>query len=192
LINLIALNSGKGEIMLLRIEDINEEGLSFEMDEENLLSLQKYLATKIQEMRLDYSKKPDVRLVFSRNLDRIYMDGEISFHLTAQCCRCLESFPYEIQDSIRAVLIPKLEEPEEVELKREDLDFEFYEGSCLDVIQLLTEQILLLLPFRFLCKEDCLGLCQICGTNLNKTLCSCRKEKIDERFSKLHLLKLKD
>lgn len=178
--------------MFLRIEDISEKGFFFELNEDNLLSLEKHLTTEIREIKLDYSKKPDIKLTFFKNFDRIYMDGEIFLCLTAECCRCLEPFPYEIQDNIKAVLIPKFEGVEEIELKRKDLDFEFYEGDSLDVIQLLTEQILLLLPFRFLCKENCLGLCHTCGANLNKTLCNCIKEEIDKRFSKLQMLKLRD
>lgn len=176
--------------MLVRIEDIDNKGLFFELDEENLLPLQKYFYEGIQEIRLDYTKKPDIKVTFFRNFDRIYMDGEISLFLIVECCRCLEPFPYEIKDNIKTVLIPQFEGTEEIELKRKDLDFEFYEGDSLDVIQLLTEQILLLLPFRFLCKEDCLGLCQGCGANLNETLCNCRKEEIDERFSKLKIIRI--
>ncbi|MGB9809870.1 MAG: YceD family protein, partial [Caldanaerobacter sp.] len=48
--------------------------------------------------------------------------------------------------------------------------------------------VILSLPMKFLCKEDCKGLCPICGTNLNYGSCSCKREDIDPRLEVLSKL----
>lgn len=58
----------------------------------------------------------------------------------------------------------------------------------LNLDELLTADVLLELPIRHLCKEDCKGLCQKCGKDLNEEECSCDKSQIDPRFEVLKQL----
>jgi len=58
----------------------------------------------------------------------------------------------------------------------------------LDLTEGLRESILLSLPMRFKCSENCRGLCDQCGANLNVETCSCRKESIDSRWDALRNL----
>jgi uncharacterized protein len=64
-------------------------------------------------------------------------------------------------------------EKESQELTCDDLGFGFYDGDTIDVTSLVHEHVLLALPIRLLCAEDCRGLCAQCGTNLNVTTCGC-------------------
>ena len=59
------------------------------------------------------------------------------------------------------------------------------EKDGFDLDEFIINLLELKLPFRFLCDEDCKGLCPVCGTNLNTSECSCNDEKIDERFAML-------
>ena len=49
----------------------------------------------------------------------------------------------------------------------------------------MENNILLTLPIKRLCKEDCKGLCQQCGNNLNLSTCQCDNDDIDPRLAKL-------
>lgn len=55
----------------------------------------------------------------------------------------------------------------------------------LELDDIVISDILLSLPQKNLCKEDCKGLCQICGKNLNEGDCSCDKREIDPRLEML-------
>lgn len=96
------------------------------------------------------------------------------------CDRCLES-----------VEIPfKLEFDEELDLAKtesectEDLDEQPYvSGYNLDVDRLLSNELLLNLPMKVLCREDCKGICNRCGANLNYTECTCDRSSPDPRMS---------
>lgn len=55
----------------------------------------------------------------------------------------------------------------------------------LELDDIVVSDILLSLPQKNLCKDDCKGLCQICGKNLNEGDCSCDKREIDPRLEML-------
>ena len=59
------------------------------------------------------------------------------------------------------------------------------EGDTVDLTDLLIKDIISSLPIQALCSEDCKGLCQKCGVNLNRETCDCDKEQVDIRFAAL-------
>ncbi|MDD2499121.1 MAG: DUF177 domain-containing protein, partial [Desulfitobacteriaceae bacterium] len=61
----------------------------------------------------------------------------------------------------------------------------FYEGDKIDILPQVLQTILLELPMKVLCREDCKGLCPVCGTNLNIKECRCERESIDPRLAAL-------
>ena len=112
---------------------------------------------------------------------RIEGEGELI------CTRCLDPFSKNLTSEFTIRLKPKPDSPltEEVELNREDLETEFYEGEEVDVTPLVQDQILLTLPAKAICDEKCRGLCPKCGHNLNRETCQCLEEVIDPRFEPL-------
>lgn len=121
----------------------------------------------------------------------LYLEGTLQTEIKTDCSRCLEAARLPIDISFRYILSPVQDEPpEEQELSREDLDFVYYQDELIDLDPLLTEQILLQIPMKVLCREDCRGLCPHCGTNLNLGGCRCHEERIDSRLSILKKLKV--
>ncbi len=114
----------------------------------------------------------------------VSVEGYLKGILELTCDRCLEDFPMKIERSFQIVLVPKkmLELVEEKELSEEELEVSFYENSFISFSDILNEEIRLFLPFINLCKPDCKGLCQYCGKNLNKEICSCPKIKRTSPF----------
>jgi len=89
------------------------------------------------------------------------------------------------------VLSPKSVGYDSDTLRAEDLEFSLYEGEEVDLGPLIREQVLLALPTRPLCRDDCRGLCPQCGINLNHAECGCRVETFDPRLEALRSLKLR-
>lgn len=79
------------------------------------------------------------------------------------------------------------------ERKEESEDIIFYraDSPSADISQNIRDAVLLAVPMRILCKEDCKGLCPKCGADLNYEKCECVEEMIDPRLAKLAELKLK-
>ena len=125
--------------------------------------------------------------------DYIELKLDIIAPFEASCARCA----VEINDKISTSVTLKLTDTDE----SDDNDFDFNDdsfavlrdGIC-DVSELVRTVLLVNLPMRFLCSEDCKGLCPKCGANLNEKSCGCTLKEVDPRLSKLkdYLEKLKN
>jgi uncharacterized protein len=109
----------------------------------------------------------------------ILVRGGLSGALQLTCSRCLESFQAPTAADFDLLLVPSPETAMALgeELIPEDLDVDFYSGEVVDLESLLKEQIILMVPLKPLCAEDCRGLCPRCGANLNRESCGCLEVK---------------
>ena len=103
---------------------------------------------------------------------------EACFVYSTACCRCLDSIERSFDYSFTHKIIENLEE---------DFNDDYIEAPdlSLDLDELVSSDILLELPARFLCRGDCQGLCQKCGHNLNLGDCGCDRKEIDPRLEAL-------
>ncbi len=117
-----------------------------------------------------------------------------SLHVLIPCARCLTDVPVTIDiDLDEAVDMSDPQAPtlltsgEESEQDRfhalETIDF--IHGYQLDVDALVKGEALLNWPSQVLCREDCKGLCRICGQNLNLRTCGCESAELDPRMAKI-------
>jgi len=118
-----------------------------------------------------------------------YIDGEVRFTADFQCARCLEPYPFANESKFQLRFFPRPEatgeENEEVEVSPDELDVEFYSERAIPLQELAAEQILLSIPMKPLCDEQCLGLCPNCGANRNREACQCETSVVDERWGAL-------
>ncbi len=129
----------------------------------------------------------------ARRIDAVVRrGGEIATTVEAQCDLCLRAFTVPLELKFETSFTPaesERERAENVELHGADLDTSTYEGGELDFDEVVREQILLGLPTRLRCREDCKGLCPVCGADLNAGECGCRAQEIDPRWAALAALK---
>ena len=102
---------------------------------------------------------------------RVSVRGHVTAEVHAHCAKCLEPVSEPLQADIDAVLAR--------EIDPEDPDLYYFEESSADFTDLVKDALILELPYRFLCSEDCKGLCTSCGTNLNLGTCTCRTDVDD-------------
>lgn len=110
--------------------------------------------------------------------DVVYLDLDISYSIKGQCDRCAEDLVKSQSISINRVLVEALQNEDD------DDNYIVIDNRELDLDGLLSEEIVLNLPSKLLCKDDCKGLCAVCGANLNVNKCDCKKE-VDPRMSAL-------
>ena len=122
---------------------------------------------------------------------RYKIDGKIGFQIKIDCTRCLQPIASDqtIDFSVAYVSPEDYGNSVETELKEDDLEVAIFEDNKIDLAELAREQILLSLPTRFLCKEDCKGLCPKCGINKNMQTCRCEEKEIDPRWEALKKFK---
>jgi uncharacterized protein len=127
-----------------------------------------------------------------RKLDDIRVVGSLKTDLEILCARCLEPVHYPIQREFDLLYRPAgsdITEDKEVEIQDTDAAISYYEGDGVQTVDLLREQVLLEVPLKTLCKEDCKGLCPHCGINLNTGKCECAQAATDPRWEALKGLK---
>jgi uncharacterized protein len=118
----------------------------------------------------------------------LHVRGTVTTLVRCQCARCLNAFIRSVASDFELFYLPHPEHPdpeEEIELKYEDLNVGFYDGSIFDVDTMVLEQIELSMPMRLICKESCKGLCPNCGRDLNLGSCLCKHVERDPRLAVL-------
>ncbi|NLI32718.1 MAG: DUF177 domain-containing protein [Deltaproteobacteria bacterium] len=171
--------------MRIRVDEIPESGrfVHFHWDESRL----KQFLPSDDPSDLKLSRPVNVDLEIQKHPDHIRILGIIRGVLQLSCHRCLEPFEYPLEENVDVFLMAEERAPdaEETELDVEEMDVEFFDGEVIDIDNLVAEQIFLALPFKVLCSEDCLGLCQRCGANLNEGPCGCEMNQRDTPFARL-------
>ena len=76
-----------------------------------------------------------------------------------------------------------LKRGEKLKIEEAKEEKDYIDGYDLDVDKLVFGEILISMPGKTLCKEDCKGICLICGANLNKGECGCDRDILDPRMS---------
>ena len=114
-----------------------------------------------------------------------YMRMRLTMTLDYQssCARCLVPLSGSFSLNLEKTVAPRnlLSDLDEDKLD----DYAIIEDGFLDMDEQLLNQLEMEFPYRFLCKDDCLGLCSRCGINLNEGSCDCMKKEIDPRLAPL-------
>jgi uncharacterized protein len=117
--------------------------------------------------------------------------GHVKTTLELSCSRCLEPFTLPVDQTFDLRYQPHAQNTGEAEreIEEDDLTTAFYENDTIDLGQLMREQIYLTLPMKPLCSEACNGLCPVCGKNLNRETCDCKRNWDDPRMATLRQLR---
>lgn len=112
---------------------------------------------------------------------RMTLNASVAYR--TECARCLAPVTGEFTFSLEKTVAPRelLDDHDEDKID----DFAIIEDGFLDIDAQLRDQLEMEFPSRFLCKDDCKGLCQRCGRNLNEGTCDCGKDEIDPRLAPL-------
>ena len=111
----------------------------------------------------------------------VLVEAELDFSVTMPCDRCCDLVTREFSPRFSHTVVREL-------VSGEDEDLIVAPEERLDLDGLLTEDILLDMPSKFLCKPDCKGLCPVCGKNRNREECSCQRQEGDPRLAALRQL----
>jgi DUF177 domain-containing protein len=143
----------------------------------------------------DFRVAAPVSLAFDIFKDKLQfrLVGRVETTLELPCSRCLEPFTLPVEQTFDLRYQPHAQNAGEGEreIEEDDLTTAFYEDDEIDLGQLMREQFYLSLPMKPLCADDCRGLCPVCGTNLNRGTCDCKRNWDDPRLGALKELRRK-
>ena len=110
-------------------------------------------------------------------LGEIRIRGHLKVRMEADCDRCLEPAEFPIDSDFDLFYRPakRAGYDEEVAIDEGESEVGFYEGGGVELKDILREYVLLALPMQRVCREDCQGICPVCGQNRNLADCACAK-----------------
>jgi len=112
-------------------------------------------------------------------------EGRVVVAGSVRCGRCLDPVSWQTEESFAVELEQRPAGPEASLADEDGREVVFVDGDLLDLAELAAEQVLLALPVRVLCRDDCAGLCPRCGANRNLAgACRCRDD-VDPRWNAL-------
>lgn len=120
----------------------------------------------------------DIRIA-NRENKRLLIQGDVDLTVSIPCSRCLEDVPTDIHFFIDKELELSGAEVNDTEMEETD----YLIGLNLDIDKLIYGEILVNWPMKVLCRQDCKGICKVCGMNLNKGNCDCQRTELDPRMA---------
>jgi len=164
--------------MLYKINEIGDEGLSLKVP----LSAD-WLKAECPD--LDARLAPaglTFRGRLQRSGDDVFLNGSLTGGVECVCARCLETARVSLQLPVHVTFVPREDDEDEDDddddghggAGKDGGGVMHFDGDQIDLTPELREQILLAIPIGPLCREDCAGLCPLCGGNRNRTPCDCR------------------
>ena len=166
--------------------EVPEEGLSLAcLVQPDELALTQQEGRFRHDLRLDLEIYPAEHGLSAR--------GVLSGLALRECVRCLAEYEepmevtfaaeYRVKDRLSSSTRTVAADPAD----SEDMDEDVYpyDGERLEVADMLREQVILSSPMQPLCRQDCLGLCPVCGQNRNERLCGCSEQRDISPFAAL-------
>lgn len=123
----------------------------------------------------------------------IRLGGRLNTTLELPCARCLEPVVQDVKRDFELLYRPLGIDAgrEELSVTGAEAEIGYYSNNGVLIEDVLREQVLLALPLKAICRQDCKGLCPHCGKNLNVETCSCAEPAEDLRWSALKDLREK-
>ena len=117
----------------------------------------------------------------------IRLQGDLATTLELPCARCLEPVVQDVARDFELLYRPQGTDAgnEELSVTAAEAEVGYYQGKGLLLEDVLREQVLLGVPIKVVCRDNCKGLCPTCGVNRNVESCSCAPLLGDPRWSAL-------
>jgi uncharacterized protein len=180
-------------VLIIQLDEIKETGLFLEgnLNPEELPQLRELADDGFSR----FVEPVQYRVNISRIVDMVEVRGEVESVVDLSCGRCLERYTLPFATSFSIAFARQLpacvdDDGEEIELSAEELGLTLLEGDELSLSEPLQEQVLMALPIKPLCRQDCKGICAHCGASLNSEKCSCEEPAFDTRFASLKNFKV--
>jgi uncharacterized protein len=119
--------------------------------------------------------------------NEVFVNGHVETRAEVECDRCLKpvEIPVNTDFALEYITGSEYESVETAELTEAEMSVSVFDGKVIDVDEIVKEQIVLAVPTRMLCREDCKGICPECGADRNTGDCGCTTNDIDPRWAAL-------
>jgi uncharacterized protein len=129
--------------------------------------------------------------------DGVLVQGDVEANVQLQCSRCLEDLSLPVEARLEEQFQPTVDVETghaitRAEDEEDDTVFKIDANHLMDLTEPVRPALLVAIPMRPLCREDCRGLCPECGASLNYVDCGHNQESPDSRWEALKALNIAD
>lgn len=128
-----------------------------------------------------------VKLVIDKRSDDLNLKAKVVSSAELDCDRCLRIFDKELKSNFKIYYSSKYSDSEEQNTRHLSLS-----NPIIDLLDDVRSSLVLSLPIKLLCEENCKGLCPNCGVNWNQQECECHTKKTDSRWEPLKDLQVSE
>ena len=121
-----------------------------------------------------------VKLVIDKRLEDLNLKAKVASSAELVCDRCLRIFEKELKSNFKIYYSSKYSDSEEQNTRHLSLS-----NPIINLLDDVRSSLVLSLPIKLLCEENCKGLCPTCGVNRNQEKCDCRTEQAENRWEAL-------
>jgi uncharacterized protein len=163
------------------------------LEQEDLVLEEKELPQALGiELNPELSRGPlEIYCEISKGGDLVLAKGWVRGKMLLSCGRCLREFENDYKSFFEVHYRPQCEVVREKEglIPEGQVEVAYFEGDVLDIADQIRQTVLLSVPMRALCRDDCRGLCGGCGRDLNSDSCLCKEPPTDSRWDVLKSFK---
>ena len=137
--------------------------------------------------RVSILEPPAVSGEIRQKGERLRVTGKVLGRIQLECDRCLKPIEVAVDSKfeVEYVTAEDYQAQQALELTEADLNLSVFDGDGLEIDELVKEELLLAVPDHVICKEDCKGMCAVCGVDRNSIDCACETHEVDPRWSGL-------
>ena len=158
--------------MLLDVSPIIKiQGAKIELDEEIGLDSAEFLGESYR-----FNEPLKIKGEIYNNGQSLTLNARVTGRIETECARCLEPTEADVDIEIHE-LLSRAEDT-----TADDEDIILFDGHEIELDDIVADNFLMNTSGKYLCREDCAGLCPVCGKNLNEGECGCGSEYIDPRW----------
>jgi uncharacterized protein len=119
--------------------------------------------------------------------EEIRIQGRLDTRLESTCDRCLGGVEIPVSCDFDLFYRPmaSIAKEEEIEIPAGEMEIGFFSGDGIELADVATEQVILSVPMKVICRTECRGLCPVCGANRNLASCKCAPPQPDSPFASL-------
>ena len=117
----------------------------------------------------------------------IRVRGHLGTLLETACDRCLGQVGIPVERDFDLFYRPlrTIAREEEIEIPADELEVGFFSGDGIELADVVREQVILSIPMKVVCRDECQGLCPVCGANRNVVACHCVPPQQQSPFASL-------
>ena len=143
---------------------------------------------ELLELPSEYIGTVSIQAHLEKSNRQLFLRATVQGSVDCTCDRCLEGFRQAIETRYTVVYAPDDRSMAGVKKEEDEVQILPPDANYVDLDEDVRQYLIIAVPQKMLCAEDCKGICPACGANKNRKNCNCNIQETDSRWEVLKKL----